>query len=131
MRSRRRSSTCLLELEVGDAVAQQAADAVGALEDRDPMAGPVELVGGGQAGRPGADDGHGTARARTLGGRGVIQPASKARSMIATSMFLMVTAGWLMASTQADSQGAGQTRPVNSGKSFVERRATRACCQRS
>ena len=53
----------LPELEVGDAVAQQAADAVGALEDGHAVAGPVELVGGGQAGRAGADDGHRSARA--------------------------------------------------------------------
>ena len=36
------------------------------------------------------------------------------------SMFLMVTAGSLMPSTQAASHGAGQMRPVNSGKLLVE-----------
>jgi hypothetical protein len=56
---------------------------------------------------------------RTSGGRAPAQPDSKARSMIETSMFLMVTAGWLMARTQADSHGAGQIRPVNSGKLLV------------
>src|SRR5258706_806052 len=44
------------ELEVGDAVGEQAADAVGALEDGDVVAGFVELCGGAQAGGAGADD---------------------------------------------------------------------------
>ncbi len=39
--------------------------------------------------------------------------------MIVTSTCLMVTAGWLMPSTQAVSHGAGHSRPVNSGKLFV------------
>ena len=47
----------LVELHVGDAVHEQAADAVGALEDGDPVAGLVELRGGGQPRRAGADDG--------------------------------------------------------------------------
>ena len=34
-------------------------------------------------------------------------------------MFLIVTASVLMPATQAVSQGAGQSRPVNSGKLFV------------
>ena len=46
----------LLELELGDAVAQQPADAVGALEDRDLVPGAVQLIGGGEAGRTRADD---------------------------------------------------------------------------
>jgi len=57
---------------------------------------------------------------RVAGGRATAQPSSKAFSMIETSMFLMVTAGLLIATTQADSQGAGQMRPVNSGKLLVE-----------
>jgi hypothetical protein len=36
-----------------------------------------------------------------------------------TSISLIVTAGWLIASTQLDSQGAGHNLPVNSGKLFV------------
>ena len=48
----------LFELELGNAVAQQTADAVGALEDRDLVAGLVELVGRGEAGRTRADDRH-------------------------------------------------------------------------
>ncbi len=51
----------LLHLEFRNAVAQQTADAVGLLEDGDRMAGAVELVGGGQPGRPRTDDGNGLA----------------------------------------------------------------------
>ena len=47
----------LLHLELGDAVAQQTADAVGALEHGDRVAGPGELLGGGETGGAGADDG--------------------------------------------------------------------------
>ena len=52
----------LLHLELGDAVAQQPADLVGALVDRDRVAGPGQLLGGGQAGRAGADHRDGAAR---------------------------------------------------------------------
>ena len=47
----------LLHLELGDAVAQQPADAVVALEDRHRVTGAGELLCGGQPGRAGADDG--------------------------------------------------------------------------
>ena len=47
----------LLHLEFGDAVAQQAADAVIPFEDRHRMPGARELLGRGQAGRTGPDDG--------------------------------------------------------------------------
>ena len=40
--------------------------------------------------------------------------------MIACSIDLMPTASLLMFSVQAASQGAGQMRPVNSGKLLVE-----------
>src|SRR5262249_48450970 len=46
----------LLELEVGDAVDQQAADAVVAIVDRDLVALAPELLGGGKPGRPRAHD---------------------------------------------------------------------------
>ena len=52
----RRSRPGLLHLEVGDAVTQQPADPVGALEDRDGVPGPRELLGRGQPGRTRADD---------------------------------------------------------------------------
>ncbi|CAM5674120.1 hypothetical protein SPURM210S_03372 [Streptomyces purpurascens] len=58
-------------------------------------------------------------------------PGSHALSMIETSTFLMVTAGWLMPSTHADSQGAGHRRPVNSGKLFVARSRSEAAAQSS
>ena len=56
-----RLEVLLLHLEVGDAVAQQAADAVVALVDGDGVAGARELLGGGEAGGAGADDGDGLA----------------------------------------------------------------------
>ena len=56
---------------------------------------------------------------RQRGGSGTIQPSAKPRSTIVFSMNSIVTGSSLMASTQADSQGAGQIRPVNSGKLFV------------
>ena len=40
--------------------------------------------------------------------------------MIACSIDLMPTGSSLMRSTQASSHGAGQMRPVNSGKLLVE-----------
>ena len=46
----------LLHLELGDAVAEEAADAVRALVDRDRVARPRELLRGGQARRARADD---------------------------------------------------------------------------
>ena len=46
----------LLHLELGDAVAQQPADAVGPLEHDDVVPGAGQLLGGGEAGRAGADD---------------------------------------------------------------------------
>ena len=49
----------LLHLEFGDAVAQQTADAVGPFEHRDVMAGAGQLLGRGQPGWTGSDDGDG------------------------------------------------------------------------
>src|SRR5204863_3000765 len=48
-------------LDLGDAVAEEAPDPVGALEDGHPVTGARELLGRGEPGRPGADDGHGLA----------------------------------------------------------------------
>ena len=56
---------------------------------------------------------------RTSGGRGVIQPSSQARSAISCSMVLIVTGSPLRPTVHEPSHGAGQTRPVNSGKLFV------------
>ena len=48
----------LLQLEVRDAVAEQAADRVVALVHDDVVTGPGQLLGGGEPGRSGADDRH-------------------------------------------------------------------------
>src|ERR1039457_1777119 len=48
----------LLHLEVGDAVAQQPADAVVLLEDRDAVAGARQLLRGGEAGGSRSYDSH-------------------------------------------------------------------------
>src|SRR5436190_642636 len=45
-----------LHLEIGDAVAQQATDAIGLLEQAHGMPGARQLLGAGHAGRPGPDD---------------------------------------------------------------------------
>ena len=108
----------LLHLELGDAVAQQPADAVGALEHDHVVARPGQLLGRGQPGRPGADDRDPLA-GRPLGGCGATQPSSQARSMISTSTCLIVTGSALMPSTHDASHGAGHSLPVNSGKLFV------------
>ena len=63
---------------------------------------------------------------RVAGGCGVIQPSCQPRSAIAFSMYSMVTGSWLIESVQEASQGAGQMRPVNSGKLLVACRAARA-----
>ena len=65
------------------------------------------------------------------GGTGTTQPSSHARSMISTSTCLMVTGSWLMPSTHAPSHGAGQSRPVNSGKLLVACSRSMASRQRS
>ena len=52
----------LLHLELGDAVAKEPADAVGALEDDHRVAGAVELLRAGQPGRARAHHGHPLAR---------------------------------------------------------------------
>ena len=65
------------------------------------------------------------------GGTGLIHPMAKALSMMAHSMFLMVTGGSLMPRTHEPSHGAGQTLPVNSGKLLVWRSWFRASLQSS
>ncbi len=65
---------------------------------------------------------------RRSGGSATIHPSSNPLSTIAHSMVLMLTAGSLMPSTQEPSQGAGQTRPVNSGKLLVLCSRSRASC---
>ena len=55
-----------------------------------------------------------------VGGCGATQPSAQALSMIACSIDLMPTGSSLMLSVHAASHGAGQMRPVNSGKLLVE-----------
>jgi len=49
---------------------------------------------------------------RLAGGSGTIQPSSQPLSMIEYSIFLIVTGGFVIPSTQEPSHGAGQERPV-------------------
>ena len=99
-----------LELRVGHAEAQQPAGGLVALVDRDLVAALVQLGGHRQARGAGAH--HAAVRpVRTSGGSGVIQPSSKPRVTIASSICSIVTGSSLMSSTQADSQGAGQISP--------------------
>ena len=65
----------------------------------------------------------------TEGGSGLIQPCSKARSAIAHSIVLIATGLSSMLSVQEASHGAGQTRPVTSGKLLVVWRLRAASCQ--
>src|SRR5437899_4467425 len=67
---------------------------------------------------------------RETGRTGATQPSSNPLSMMFHSMTRMDTGSLLMPSTQADSQGAGHRRPVNSGKLLVACRALRASFQR-
>jgi hypothetical protein len=60
------------QAELGDAVDEHAAGCVERLEDRDVVAALGQLTGGGQAGRPGADDGD-----RLAGGRCARRGASR------------------------------------------------------
>ena len=64
-------------------------------------------------------------------GCGFTQPSAQALSMMACSMDLMPTASVLMLSVQAASHGAGQMRPVNSGKLLVACSTSMASRQRS
>jgi len=57
---------------------------------------------------------------------GVSRLRPNASSTIAISVFLIVTAGSVSPSTQAASHGAGQMRPVNSGKLLVACRRSAA-----
>ena len=119
----------LLELEVGDAVAQQPARRGRRARTRSPR-GPRARVAELRRGRPAP-----SRRCRRNGpcaapaGCGVIQPSSQARSTIAHSISLIVTASSLIVRTQASSQGAGQSLPVSSGKLLVECSCSLASCQ--
>ena len=78
--STRRSISRLFEFEVGDAVAHQAADRVVALVDDDGVSGAGQLLGAGESGRSGADDGHGHVGQAVRRHRfDVVQPATPGR----------------------------------------------------
>ena len=115
----------LLHLELGDAVAEQPADAVGALEDRDRVAGAGELLGGREARRARSRRPPPSCRCAPAGGSGATQPSSKAWSMMASSISLIVTGSSLMPSTQEPSHGrgaerAGELREVVGGVQAVD-----------
>ena len=67
---------------------------------------------------------------RVAGASGETHPSSKARSAISSSIALIVTGSSFRPSVHDPSHGAGQTRPVNSGKLFVWWRRTAASFQR-
>ena len=78
----RRSRNALLQLELGDAVAQQPADAIGALEHGHRVAGAVQLLGGGQARRARIRRPRRACRCASPAAAASTQPSSNARSMI-------------------------------------------------
>ena len=90
----------LLQLEIGDAVAEQPAHPIVLLEEHHLVAGAGQLLGGGQAGWAGADDGHGCPL-RVGRQDGPTQPSWKARSAIWYSMCRIVTGSFV------DGQRAG------------------------
>jgi hypothetical protein len=118
----------LFHLEFRDAIAQQAADAIGALEDM--TLWPARRLLCGRRGRP--DRNRPPPPLAGFGGGRLRQnpPSSKARSMMASSTALMVTGSSLTFSTQEASQGAGHSVPVNSGKLLVACRRSMASSQR-
>ena len=70
----------LLHLEVGDAVAEEAAHAIVALEDDDVVAGARELLRRGEPGGAAPDDGHALARTACGGARfEAVRPARDVR----------------------------------------------------
>jgi hypothetical protein len=118
----------LFHLEVGDAIAQQAADAIRLLEQGARVAGARELLGAGQAGRARAHDGDALAGPRGAV-CGLIQPSSQPRSTISHSIVLIDTGIVVDVQRARSLAGAGQMRPVNSGKLLVECRLSSAFSQ--
>ncbi len=119
----------LLHLEVGDAVAQQAAEAIVALEDHDVVPGARELLSGRETRGPRADDRDALARA-LVRGLGLERARARTWSAMVRSMVLMVTGSSRMLRTHDASHGAGHTRPVTSGKLFVSSRRRAASSRR-
>jgi len=75
-------------------------------------------------------DDEGGASLDVAAGIGLIHPWANPRSTICNSICLMVTGWSLILSVQAASHGAGQSRPVISGKLSVECRLWQAWRQR-
>ena len=105
------------EAVLGDAEHHHPAEPVGRLVDGDRVAGQAQLVGGGQPGRPAADDAD---RASVAGGTGPwascqTRRASKLstpnRSVTKRLRARMATGASTVPRRQADSHGAAQTRP--------------------
>ncbi len=118
----------LFEFELRYAVAQEPADGVTSFEDVHLVADAGELGRGGEPGRAGAD--HGTRiPVKVEGCSATSKPWAKACSATSYSMRSMVTGLSEMPSTHADSHGAGQSRPVNSGKLLVSKSWAAACSQ--
>ena len=116
----------LLHLEVGNAIAQQAAGLGEFLIDMHVMADARELLRGGEPGRAGADDGDALAG---LGLGRLGQDPARLEATVDDRAFDRLDRDRLvdeMLSVQDASQGAGQTRPVNSGKLLVEWRLASA-----
>ena len=111
------------ELEVRNPVSEQTADPVGTLVNSHRVTGAVQLLGAGQTGRPRPDDGNlfaGSCRRRF----GFDPTLLKG---VLDDLFFNLFNG---DRTQASSQGAGQSRPVNSGKLLVSKSRPRASRQR-
>ena len=86
----------LLELELGDAVAQQATDALGPLEDHDRVSGPGELLGGREPGRTRSDDRHLLAGPGAAPDGAPAHQSSAAHSAISSSTCLISTGSEVM-----------------------------------
>ena len=117
----------LLHLEVGNAVAHQAAGLGEFLVE-------VHVVAGARAAArtpspAGPDPTTATFLPVRTAARSGFKPCAMARSAMAHSIDLMVTGFSSMLSVQEASHGAGQTRPVTSGKLLVECRLRAASSQ--
>ena len=98
----------LLHLEFGDAVAQQTADAI--RRSNTVTEWPARFSWSAAARPAGPDPTTATFfHVRDSGGFGLTHPSSNARSMIATSISLIVTGSSLMPSTHEPSHGAGHS----------------------
>ena len=110
----------LFHLELGDPVAQQPAERVGPLEHGDRVPGAGQLLGRGQPGRAGADDRDLAARRPPRRWWQWPDPALGPGPVDDRHLDVLDRHRvGVDASTQALSHGAGQSRPVNSGKLLV------------